>query len=75
MKDPPSDAFRYEFARATETANVKEKLKALTAQRNLLFERFLKNPTDIHLALEIKLIDDQVAECREQMRRETKGRR
>jgi hypothetical protein len=40
----------------------REKLKA---KRNLLFQRFLKNPLETHLALEIKIIDDQVAECSE----------
>ena len=34
----------------------------LRAKRNLLFERFSKNPSEIHLAIEIKSIDDQVAE-------------
>lgn len=35
----------------------REKLKAT---RNLLFERFLKTPHDVCLALEIKLYDDRV---------------
>jgi hypothetical protein len=34
----------------------------LKAKRNLLFERFSKNPSEIHLAIEIKSMDDQVAE-------------
>jgi len=40
----------------------------LKAKRNLLFERFLKTPFDTRLALEIKLIDDQVAECTDQIK-------
>ena len=48
-----------------------EKLKAI---RNLPFESFLKAPHDICLALEIKRIDDQIAECTHQFsRRETQG--
>ena len=34
----------------------------LKAKRNRLFQKFLKNPTDVQLALEIKVMDDQVAE-------------
>ncbi len=42
--------------------NEQAKLEELRAKRNLLFERFAKHPTDIHLAIEIKSIDDQIAE-------------
>jgi len=28
-----------------------------------LSERFEKNPNDTHLALELKIIDDRIAEC------------
>jgi hypothetical protein len=34
----------------------------LRAKRNLLFERFSKNPSEIHLAMEMTFLDDQVAE-------------
>ena len=47
--------------------NTMRKRKELKAQRNLLFERFLKNPLDTGQALKIKIIDDQVAACAEQM--------
>ena len=58
-----------------ETAiDEKGKRDKLKAKRNLLFERFLKNPLDTRLALEIKIIDDQVAECTDQMERK-RGRR
>jgi hypothetical protein len=52
--------------------NAMKKREELKAQRNLLFERFLRNPLDTSLALKIKIIDDQVAECAEQMERERK---
>ena len=44
--------------------SVEEKRKRtdLKAKRNLLFERYLKSPMDTKLALEIKIIDDQLAE-------------
>jgi hypothetical protein len=46
-----------------ETAvDARKKLKELRTERNRLFERFLKNPSDIGLAIEIKKIDNQVAE-------------
>jgi hypothetical protein len=51
MQETPIDAMRK-----------REKLKA---KRTLLFRRFSKNPLETHLALEIKIIDDQVAECTE----------
>lgn len=34
------------------------------AKRNLVFDQFVKNPADTHLALEIKLIDDKIARSR-----------
>ncbi|MGB2636560.1 MAG: hypothetical protein WAM58_21700 [Candidatus Acidiferrum sp.] len=42
--------------------NEQAKLEELRAKRNLLFERFAKHPSNIHLAIEIKSIDDQIAE-------------
>ena len=49
------------------------KREELKAQRKLLFNRFLRNPLDTSLALKIKIIDDQVAACAEQMERERKA--
>ena len=40
----------------------KRKREDLKAERNQLFERYLKHPMDTRLALEIKVIDDQLAE-------------
>jgi hypothetical protein len=50
----------------------KRKHEELKTKRNLLFAQFLKNPLDTRLALEIKIIDDQVAECAEQMQQREK---
>lgn len=55
---------------STTTMTKREELKA---ERNLLFKRFLRNPQDTRLALKIKLIDDQVAACAEQMEQEIKA--
>jgi hypothetical protein len=48
------------------------KRQQLKDMRNLLFEQFLKTPLDIRLALEIKLLDDQVAEYTDQIRHKRK---
>jgi hypothetical protein len=53
--------------------NVMRKREELKAQRNLLFKCFLRNPLDTSLALEIKIIDDQIAACDEQMERARDG--
>jgi hypothetical protein len=53
----------------TVLADERIKRKALTTRRNLLFAQYLKNPQDTRLALEIKLIDDQVAASIEQTER------
>ena len=58
-----------------ETAiDEKRKREELKAKRNLLFERYLKNPQDTRLALEIKAIDDQIAESIKQTDRKTGSR-
>jgi len=52
----------------------KREREALKAKRNLLFARYLKAPLDTRLALEIKIIDDQVAEYTKQMERKRGSR-
>jgi hypothetical protein len=49
--------------------NPMRKREELKAQRKPLFQRFLRNPLDTSLALKIKIIDDQVAACDEQLER------
>jgi hypothetical protein len=39
--------------------------KHLKSKRDLLFEEYSKNPMNSRLAIEIKLIDDQIAELTE----------
>ena len=47
----------------SETPNEqKRKREELKAKRDQLFDRYLKHPMDTRLALEIKAIDDQIAE-------------
>jgi hypothetical protein len=42
--------------------NEQTRRKELRAKRDLLFERFSTNPSEIHLVIEIKSMDDQVEE-------------
>ena len=50
-----------------------KKLQDLRAKREPLFQRFANNPNETHLAIEIKVIDDQIAECNHhiQLKRKT----
>ena len=43
------------------TVEEKRRRKDLKTKRDHLFEEYLKHPMDTRLALEIKLIDDQLA--------------
>jgi hypothetical protein len=53
-----------------ETRNSRQSNREeLKVKRNLLFQLFLKNPMHTRLAIEIKFIDDQLAECTQQMER------
>jgi hypothetical protein len=45
----------------------------LKDKRNLLFERYSKNPTNTRLAIEIKLVDDQIADLTAQLAQQTKA--
>ena len=44
------------------TIEEKKKREDMKAKRDLLFERYVKRPMDTHLALEIKVLDDQLAQ-------------
>jgi hypothetical protein len=43
------------------------RLDELKSKRKPLSERFENNPSDTHLALELKSIDDQIAQCSQQI--------
>jgi hypothetical protein len=53
--------------------NEKKKREDLKAKRGLLFERYLRHPMDTHLSLEIKSIDDQLAEPTKQVKQKTRS--
>jgi hypothetical protein len=52
----------------------KKKVEGLRARRKPLFDWYEKNPNETHLVLEIKSIDDQIAECKQQMDKEKRNR-
>ncbi len=52
----------------------KEKREGLRARRKPLFERYERNPNDNRLAVEIKELDDEIAECSLQIERNRKSR-
>ena len=45
----------------------KSKRETLKAKRDVLFKRYLKNPQDSPMALEIKSLDDEISECTKHM--------
>ncbi len=51
----------------TPTIDKKKIRDQLKTKRNLLFDEFSKNPMNARLAIEIRLIDDQVAELTEDL--------
>jgi len=54
--------------------NDKRKIRAeLKTKRNLLLEEYSKNPMNTSLAIEIKLIDDQLAELTEHLVQQRKS--
>ena len=50
-------------------------LEELTSRRKPLSKQFEDHPQRLHLAIEIKIIDDQVAECTAQMERKRETRK
>jgi hypothetical protein len=48
----------------------KIQMQELLGRRKPLWQRFENNPSDLDLALELKLIDDQIAECNAQIQAE-----
>jgi hypothetical protein len=50
------------------------KLEQLIVRRKPLFEQLEKNPQRLHLSIEIKIIDDQIAECNREIRLEKSKR-
>lgn len=60
---------------AVDKDSRKKKRDDLSSKRNLLFKKYLSNPNDLRLALEIKKIDDEIAEHTAQLREDTLSER
>ena len=53
----------------------KKKRDDLKSKRNSLFEKYSKHPEEFHLALEIKKIDDEIADCTIHVEQERRSER
>jgi hypothetical protein len=53
----------------------KKKRDDLKIKRNSLFEKYAKHPEEFHLALEIKKIDDEIADCTQHVEQERRSER
>jgi hypothetical protein len=51
----------------------KKKRDDLKAKRNALFETYTRDPQNIHLAREIKSIDDEIADCTQHVEQERRA--
>ena len=59
-----------------ETSSVwKKKREDLRTKRDSLFKQYARHPHDVHLSLEIKAIDDEIAECTQKLEQETRSSR
>ncbi|MGB2668116.1 MAG: hypothetical protein WAK48_29255 [Candidatus Acidiferrum sp.] len=56
-----------------DEADQHAKREELIKKRDEFYERFLKAPAAIHLAFEIKALDDRISECTELIRRKRKA--
>ena len=52
------------------TQEIQKRKLELKARRKPLFDWYEKNPGDTSLVLEIKIVDDQIAQCNQQIERE-----
>ena len=53
----------------------KKKRDDLKAKRTSLFEKYAKHPEEFHRALEIKTIDDEIADCTQHVEHERRSER
>lgn len=51
---------------SADSGDRKIELEELKARRKLLFKQFVEHPSDVRVSLQIKRIDDQIAEFNDQ---------
>jgi hypothetical protein len=56
------------------TQTIQERKRELKARRKPLFDRYEKNPNETSLVLEIKIVDDEIAECNQEIDRQRTAR-
>jgi hypothetical protein len=54
------------------TQMTEKTIEVLRAEREPLFQQFTENPSQIDLAIKIKIIDDQIAECNDDIQKKKK---
>ena len=59
----------------SEADSLKLRVEQLVGRRRPLSAQFEKNPSDTHLAVELRIIDDQIAECNQQLQTDRKNRK
>jgi hypothetical protein len=60
---------------AQDSNSLKTLVKELVLKRKPLSEKFEQNPNDTHVALELKLIDNQIAEYTDRIQSDRKKRK
>jgi hypothetical protein len=55
------------LANSVDWTKVRQELRA---RRTEVFDRFMKDPREISLAIEIKLLDDEILDCADHERHE-----
>jgi hypothetical protein len=60
---------------ASDSDSLKIRVEQLAGRRRPLSDQFAKHPSDTHLALELKIIDDQIAECNQQIQSDRRKRK
>ena len=63
------------MAMPSEMDPLKTRIDELNGRRRPLSDQFAKNPGNTRLALELKLIDDQIAECNVQIQLDRRKRK
>jgi hypothetical protein len=59
----------------SDSDSLRARVEQLTGRRKPLSDKFERNPSDTHLALELKNIDDQIAECNQQIQSDRRKRK
>lgn len=58
-----------------ELDSLRTRIDELNGKRKPLSEQFERNPNNTHLAVELKSIDDQIAECNVQIQADRRKRK